>query len=210
MRVLPRGIFHIFALALPRGHGFGRRPPVGAWESDDGLTFGVLTRDVDTHEHSILVMRQRVDAVWGEVTSENNIGAKDACLAQLVEFLSGDQEPLQLPPGTALRPPLHNVGNRSPSALFEVLAKPTHRVAAWTLKQLYLAMPNPDKIGSVIAKQPIFTRACEKHNYWLVFLSKGCSSLRNIFLPISKSRIDLAAKQLLRPLRPTPQPLIIT
>jgi hypothetical protein len=145
MRVLPRGIFDIFALALPRGHGFGRRPPVGAWESDDGLTFGVLTRDVDTHEHGILVMRKRVDGVWGEVTSENNIGAKDACLAKLVEFLSDDQEPLQLPPGTASRPPLHNVGNRSPSALFEVLGKPTHRVAAWTLNQLYLAMPNPDK-----------------------------------------------------------------
>ena len=29
MRELPRGVFDIYALALPRGHGFGSRPPVG-------------------------------------------------------------------------------------------------------------------------------------------------------------------------------------
>lgn len=63
MRELPRLIFDIYALAFPKGHGFGRKLPVGAWQSDDGIAFGVITRDVDTHQHGMLIMQQQVDGV---------------------------------------------------------------------------------------------------------------------------------------------------
>jgi hypothetical protein len=44
MQELPQPLFDVYALALPRGHGFGRQPPVGAWQSDEGLACGVVTR----------------------------------------------------------------------------------------------------------------------------------------------------------------------
>jgi len=31
MQELPQWLFDVYALALPRGHGFGDRPPTGAW-----------------------------------------------------------------------------------------------------------------------------------------------------------------------------------
>lgn len=145
MRELPRGLFDIYTLALPWGHGFGRRPPVKAWQSDSGITIGFLTRDVDTHVHGILVIRQRSDAVWTEIARENDIGSEKACSEKLKDFLIGNHDRVQLPPNTAPRPALHDIGNRKPSSLFDVLRKPTHRIAAWTINQLYLAMPNPDK-----------------------------------------------------------------
>ncbi len=48
MQELPRALFDVYALALPHGHGFGRRPPISAWQSEDGFAFGVVTR----HAHS--------------------------------------------------------------------------------------------------------------------------------------------------------------
>ena len=42
MRELSQWAFDIYALPLPRGHGFGSRPPIGAWISDDGLTCAIL------------------------------------------------------------------------------------------------------------------------------------------------------------------------
>jgi hypothetical protein len=37
----------VYALSLPRGHGFGDHPPEGAWQSDDGIACGVVTRNVN-------------------------------------------------------------------------------------------------------------------------------------------------------------------
>jgi hypothetical protein len=33
---LPQWEFDVYALSLPRGHGFADRPPVGAWHTDAG------------------------------------------------------------------------------------------------------------------------------------------------------------------------------
>jgi len=59
MRELPQTLFDVYALALPRGHGFGNRPPIGAWRSDDDLACGVLTRDDNDRRFGVLVMRRR-------------------------------------------------------------------------------------------------------------------------------------------------------
>jgi hypothetical protein len=50
-----------------------------------------------------------------------------------------------MPPNTAPRPALHDLKNREPSEIFGLLNRPTHHVAAWSLNQLYLSLPNPDK-----------------------------------------------------------------
>jgi hypothetical protein len=64
MQELPQWLFDTYALALPRGHGFGDRPPVGVWGTADGRACGTVTRDVNDGSFGILVMRRRVDHVW--------------------------------------------------------------------------------------------------------------------------------------------------
>jgi len=58
MRHLPQPMFDIYALWLPRSHAFGDRPPVEAWQSEDGLACGAITRDVTDRTLGVLVMRQ--------------------------------------------------------------------------------------------------------------------------------------------------------
>jgi hypothetical protein len=64
MHRLPQPIFDIYALSLPRGHAFRDRPPVEAWQSEDGLAWGIVTRDVNDRSFGVLVMRRREDHVW--------------------------------------------------------------------------------------------------------------------------------------------------
>jgi hypothetical protein len=71
MQELPQWPFDVYALALPRGHGFGHRPPVGAWQSADGDACGVVTRDVDNSSLGVLIMRRRVDLVWTVTKQEH-------------------------------------------------------------------------------------------------------------------------------------------
>jgi len=142
---LPRSLFDLYALALPRGHGFGMRPPIEAWQSGDGVAYGVITRHVETLDIGILFMRRRVDGVWIEVESRTEIASQDIALGKLKEFLQGAQHKEPLPPNTAPRPALHDVGNRQTSTVFRTLSTPSHHVAAWTINQLYLALPSPDK-----------------------------------------------------------------
>ena len=71
MRHLPQPMFDIYALSLPRGHAFGDRPPVEAWQSEDGLAWGATTRDVTDRTFGVLVMRRREDQVWIIVRQEH-------------------------------------------------------------------------------------------------------------------------------------------
>jgi hypothetical protein len=145
LKPLPRSLFDLYALALPRGHGFGMRPPIGAWQSEDGVAYGVITQHVQTSDFGIIVMRRRIDGVWVEVAAETGIASQDAAVDELKRHLGGDQQKGALPANTAPRPALHDMGNRQPSSVFRALSTPSHHVAAWTLNQLYLAMPCPDK-----------------------------------------------------------------
>jgi len=145
MRELPRTLFDLYALALPRGHGFGEWPPVGAWQSDDGLAYGVVTRHVESGMFGVLAMRRRVDHVWVEKAKEAGFSSKEAAITMLeAQLITGvPKEPM--PPNTAPRNALHDIGKREPSDLFGILTTPSHQIAAWTLNQLYLSFPSPDK-----------------------------------------------------------------
>jgi len=145
MRQLQRMLFDIYALALPRGHGFGKSTPIDAFESDDSEAFGVITNHVETGKFGYIVLRRRVDFVWSQVTAESDLSTKSACIDLIRPYLKNDQPRVLLPTNTAPRPRLGVIGKKEPSDQFSVLATPSHQIAAWTLNQLYLSLPNPDK-----------------------------------------------------------------
>jgi len=90
MRELPETLFAVFALALPRGHGFGNRPPISAWQSDDGLAYGVITQHVDTRDIGILVMRRRIDSTWAQMAAETGLPSQAKAISKLTPLLQSD------------------------------------------------------------------------------------------------------------------------
>ena len=72
--------------------------------------------------------------------------------------------PEPVPPNTTPRPALYDVQDRKPSAIFMLLQRPTHHVAAWSLNQVYLAFPNPDESWAGDCQTDNFhTRMWEAH-----------------------------------------------
>ena len=145
MQVVSQSLFDIYALSLPRGHGFGDQPPVGAWQSDDGLACGVVTRNIVNCDFGVLVIRRRADHVWTIILEKYGLASIDESLEQLEPLLKEGVSPEPMPENTAPRPALHNLEGRKPSDVFNLLRQPSHHVAAWLLNQLYLSLPNPDK-----------------------------------------------------------------
>jgi hypothetical protein len=145
MHELPQWDFDIYALSLPRGHGFGDRPPVGAWQSEDGLACGVVTQDVNDGSFGFLVMRRRVDLVWTVMAKEHGFASKAEAYERMDPRLKNGAPREPLSPGTPARPALYDPGGRTASDVFKVLTYRSHGPAAWTLQQLYLALPRPDR-----------------------------------------------------------------
>ena len=143
MRDLPQSLFNVYALSLPRGHGFGTWPPVAMWESDDHLTYGVVTRNDLRYAFGVLAVRRRIDQVWSVIENSQGYATLNEARRHAESFLH-DSTPLPVPPNQAPRPALHDLQGRTPGSLFKLLSAPSHRVAGWLLNQLYLAMPNPD------------------------------------------------------------------
>lgn len=145
MEKLPQSLFDVYALALPRGHGFGDRPPVGAWRDAEGMACGIATRHADTGAFGLLVMRRRVDHVWTVVAEEHGFASLQETKARIEPLLRQGDPPEPLPVNTAPRPALYDLNGRVPSRIFDLLRSPTHQRAGWILNHLYLALPNPDK-----------------------------------------------------------------
>jgi len=145
MELIPQAMFDIYALALPRGHGFGDWPPVGAWGGPDGIACGIATRQSQGGAFGLKIMRRRVDSVWAVTADETGFSTLEEAKARIEPLLKIGEPREPLPPNTAPRPALHDTQGRTPSAIFELLRRPTHHLAAWALNQLYLALPNPDK-----------------------------------------------------------------
>lgn len=144
MQPLPEGLFSVYALGLPRGHGFGSRPPKGAWTTPDHIACGVLRHDNTDGSHGLLVMRRRVDQVWAVTAEEWGFPDEDQAKARIGELLREGAPPEPVPAGVPRRPALHDLQQRSCSDIFKLLGSNTHHPAAWMLNQLYLALPNPD------------------------------------------------------------------
>jgi len=142
---LPQWLFDVYALSLPRGHGFGAQLPIEAWGTDDGRSWGALTRRDADGTFGLIVMRRRVDGVWTLVGEETEQTSSLDAQAKLTFLLRDGQPPEPLPPGTPARPALHDLEDRQASDAFNLLTTPSHHPAAWVLNQLYMAMPKPDR-----------------------------------------------------------------
>ena len=90
-------------------------------------------------------MRRRVDSTWTQIAEETGLSSQDDAVAKLEPLLQDGLPQAPLPQNTAARPALYDIGTREPSDVFKTLTMRSHKVAAWTLNQLYLSMPNPDK-----------------------------------------------------------------
>jgi hypothetical protein len=145
MHPLPQSLFDVYAISLPRGHAFGDRPPVEAWQSEDGLAWGAVTRDANQGSFGVLVLRRREDHVWAVVHQEHGFADSTGARTTIESSMREGGRPEPVPPNTTPRPALYDVQDRKPSAIFMLLLQPTHHVAAWLLNQVYLAFPNPDE-----------------------------------------------------------------
>jgi len=142
---IPQPLFDIHALSLPRGHGFGDRTPIGAWETDDRRSCGTLTHDATNDSFGFIVMRRRVDHVWAVTVEEHGFANVGGAKARMSQHLKEGDALEPMPPLTARRPALHDLQGRKASQVFNLLKTSSHHPAAWLLNQLYLALPNPDK-----------------------------------------------------------------
>lgn len=144
IRKLPQFQFDIYALSLPRGHAFGDDMPIGAWGTGDDRACGVLTKNSWNGTYGYLVMRRRIDQVWTATAEKSGYTAATTARRRMRMAMKAGAAPEPLPPGVARRASLADTGKRKLSATFEVLKRPVHHMAAWTLNQLYLALPRPD------------------------------------------------------------------
>jgi hypothetical protein len=156
MQTLGRGLFDVYALALPRGHGFGERLPQEAWQSEDGKACAIVTRHVEDGSIALIVMRRRTDGVWA-VTLDNAPQPDVAAATALAECeLEVGRAPLPVPPGVQRRTALYDLQGREPSQIFRLLTAPSHQNVAWLLNQLYLSLPRPD---------PNWAADCQTENF---------------------------------------------
>ncbi|MDV0439813.1 hypothetical protein [Xanthomonas sacchari] len=144
MEPLPLPLFDVFALALPRGLGFGENPPKGAWRSADWITICALTTNRTSGRFGVLVMRRREDDVWAILRREDDSFSEMEAMAIISQACEEPATRLPVSPGTKRRPPLVDQNSRELSGIFKLLAHPCRERGAWILNQLYLAMPNPD------------------------------------------------------------------
>ncbi|WP_234239878.1 hypothetical protein [Billgrantia desiderata] len=133
MRQLSQWEFGIYALALPRGHGFGEWPPIGAMMTDDCLACGILTQSVERPGFGFVVMRRRADRVWVVINEANGFKSRAEAEGAMAPHLVDGKPPEPIPPGVMERPALHDIGDRTPSDVFKLLTLRSHLPAAWVL-----------------------------------------------------------------------------
>ncbi|EKT4070742.1 hypothetical protein QEG16_000759 [Stenotrophomonas maltophilia] len=144
MEPLPLPLFDVFALALPRGLGFGENPPKGAWRSAGWITVCALTTNRTSGRFGVLVMRRREDDVWAILRREDDAFSEMEAMAVIKQACEEPTTKLRVPSGVKRRPPLVDQNSKELSGIFKLLAHPCRERGAWMLNQLYLAMPNPD------------------------------------------------------------------
>ena len=118
---LSEAIFSIFSLSLKRGHDFGQSPPIGAWQSNDTLTCGVITLNDKTNMYGLLVIRRRQDDVWKVIIKQKDTIKTESQAKVELESIINHKEGTQkepIPPGVRRRPSLARF-KKKPCKLFE-------------------------------------------------------------------------------------------
>lgn len=144
MQPIPDEKFALFALSLPRGHGFGEWIPVGYWGDDRDQTCGVTTRHAVDGSFGLLALRRRTDQVWVASAEEHDLASLGLAEARLSAHLRIGEPPEPVPSGVAPRPSLLDLKGRRPGEVFSLLFQPPRLRGLWALNELYLALPKPD------------------------------------------------------------------
>lgn len=139
------GKFDIYALALPRGHGFGDRPPVEGWEAADGTAWAAITRHAEHGDFGVIIMRRRGDGPWTTTCQVEGLATLEDARSCAGREMREGEPPEPLPPGVPRRTPLWDLQGRAPSEIFKQLAAPSHQNVARLLNELYLSLPRPDR-----------------------------------------------------------------
>ena len=142
--IAPR-LFNIFALSLPNGLDFGNLVPVSSWMSEDELGCGLITYDENSKTYALLAMRRREDDVWVVVKERLQISGHSTAKALLEKAVRNGERKEPVPNGNRRHKYLHDLQRRNPSDIFKILSNPVRHSAAWTLNQVYLALPKPDQ-----------------------------------------------------------------
>ncbi len=145
MQELRHGKFDLYALALPRGHGFGDRIPAEGWETADGRAWSVVTQHAETGDIGLIVMRRREDGVWTMVSDLTGIPDVEQARETARGAMKEGAPPEPLPSNVPRRTPLYDLEGRTPSEIFRKLLSRSHRNVARLLNQLYLSLPKPDR-----------------------------------------------------------------
>lgn len=183
MRPLPQRMFDFFALSRFRGLAFGNRPPIGAYVSDDGLAFGVLTRCDRSGFFGVECMRRRTDNVWALTKSDIRLMHHAEAMEMLKRELAPNQSPLPVPSGEPVRPNLAKLGRSGACEAFRLLSSRSHHPAAWALNQLYLAFPRPDNNWASDCQTSNFhTRLWEAY-LLACFREQGCMVKQDVVSP---------------------------
>jgi len=119
MRELPQWEFDIYALSLPRGHGFGDKRPAAAWLTDDGRTCGIAIIFGETGPFGYLVMRRRVDSVWIVTAEATDFRTLQEARLAIKSLVVEGIEPEPMKPGIAARPPCKVVSRARSSSCWQ-------------------------------------------------------------------------------------------
>ena len=103
MRELSQWEFDIYALSLPRGHGFGDKRPAAAWLTDDGRTCGIATTFGETGPFGYLVMRRRVDFGLIVTAEATDFGTVQEARLAIEPLMVEGAVPEPMKPGIAAR-----------------------------------------------------------------------------------------------------------
>jgi hypothetical protein len=144
MTPIDQRIFDMYALSLPHGLDFGDNPPVIAFQSNDGLSYGAVLRNEHNGRFGFICMRRRVDYVWTPIARDGGFRRFRSARVALARAMR-DGHPLEpVPSGVRIRPKLYELGKKGASPMFDFVRSQACFSGAWALHEAYLALPNPD------------------------------------------------------------------
>ncbi|WP_431288803.1 hypothetical protein [Roseateles chitinivorans] len=141
---LTRRAFDLYAMSLPFGPNYGDAEFIAAYQVDRCSAVGAVFGTPDGKFVS-LTMRRNLDHRFVMTSEVDSIPTLHQAEDRLLADMKPGQPPEPLSPGERRRPPLLQLGQRTPCAAFQLLAGTPIRWAALNaVMELYLALPNPD------------------------------------------------------------------
>ncbi len=139
-RAISQRAFAIVGLSYETDPNFGAESELGAWLSDDQQAAGMVFEAGGSFR--FVVFRRRVDDRWVCVAKGGDNPAVELAIDGMCDAMKVGEPPEPIPPGSRTRPPLYDKSGRG---TYQVLAESYGNLPAkWAVREVYLALPNPD------------------------------------------------------------------